>query len=309
LQQKIEKILANGKMTGTIWDCDGIIIGHGTSLFHSKSISTHSSKDDSVRLHFGVKGDYQFTHKQLNKTFDLLGGHHNLMYSQAFEMTLQNKTLEIETFGITFPKTVFLKFTEHSNDYLKAFCEKVMEGKPVILSEKWGTIDAQMQKLLFDIKTHTYTNELQKMFLLSKSMELLVLSAEACIKTLKQTETIINSKSDKEKIIAARDYINNRITNPPNLSEVSKNIGLNEYKLKQGFKEMFNTTLFNYLTEQRLHLAHQLLCDTSKTVADISVELGYATAQHFNNAFKKKFGVTPLGVKNNPKNAISKLYK
>jgi AraC family transcriptional regulator, transcriptional activator of the genes for pyochelin and ferripyochelin receptors len=74
-------------------------------------------------------------------------------------------------------------------------------------------------------------------------------------------------------------------------------VGLNEYKLKRGFKEMFNTTVFGYLTEQRLQLAHQFLRDTQKTAAEISSDLGYATPQHFNNAFKKKFGVTPYSVR------------
>ena len=99
------------------------------------------------------------------------------------------------------------------------------------------------------------------------------------------------------EIIAARDFINTKITNPPNLSEVSKAVGLNEYKLKRGFKEMFNNTVFGYLTEQRLHLAHRTLLDTQKSAAEIATEFGYGTPQYFNNAFKKKFGETPLAIK------------
>ncbi len=77
-------------------------------------------------------------------------------------------------------------------------------------------------------------------------------------------------------------------------------MGLNEYKLKKGFKETFNNTIFGYLTDQRLQLAKQYLLDTQQTAAEISMQLGYATPQHFNNAFKKKFGITPFSVRNNP---------
>jgi AraC-like DNA-binding protein len=56
--------------------------------------------------------------------------------------------------------------------------------------------------------------------------------------------------------------------------------------------------VFGYLAEQRLQLAWQYLRDTQKTAAEISYELGYATPQHFNNAFKKKFGVTPYSARN-----------
>ena len=40
--------------------------------------------------------------------------------------------------------------------------------------------------------------------------------------------------------------------------------------------------------------------NTQKTAAEVAFELGYATPQHFNNAFKKRFGVTPNLVRNNP---------
>jgi len=58
--------------------------------------------------------------------------------------------------------------------------------------------------------------------------------------------------------------------------------------------------VFGYLADQRLQLTQRFLRDTNKTAAEISLELGYSTPQHFNNAFKKKFGITPFSVRNNP---------
>jgi AraC-like DNA-binding protein len=42
-------------------------------------------------------------------------------------------------------------------------------------------------------------------------------------------------------------------------------VGLNEYKLKRGFKQMFGTTVFAYLTEQHLDLAKRYLLGTRRT--------------------------------------------
>ena len=138
------------------------------------------------------------------------------------------------------------------------------------------------------------------MFLLSKSIELLVLSAESYSYSENKKEIFVKNKSDKEKIIAVRDLINENLNCPPNLNQIAKTIGLNEYKLKRGFKEVFNNTVFGYLTEQRLNLALQYLKDTQKTSSEIAYCLGYATPQHFSNAFKKKFGFAPNSVRNNP---------
>lgn len=301
METKQTRSFEKGKMTGITWQCDGILLGHAVSRFTELSgFHSKSANMDVVRMHFGLKGDYMFTYNQLGKTFDLVGGHHNIMYSREFEMTVQAKTLEIETFGIQFPKDVFIQFTQNASDTLKRFSEAIILGKSAILTENWGTIDSPIQQVIQQIIHCKYSESLKKLFLLSKSIELLVLCADACETSERKTETFIKTKTDKEKIIAVRDLINERVHCPPNLSEIAHHVGLNEYKLKKGFKETFNNTIFGYLTDQRLQLAKRYLVDTQQTAAEISTQLGYATPQHFNNAFKKKFGVTPFSVRNNP---------
>jgi AraC-like DNA-binding protein len=48
------------------------------------------------------------------------------------------------------------------------------------------------------------------------------------------------------------------------LVELAKITGLNEYKLKRGFKEVFNQTAFSYLSDLRLELA-KIICLKEKT--------------------------------------------
>ncbi|MCF0041014.1 helix-turn-helix domain-containing protein [Dyadobacter fanqingshengii] len=300
MEEKQSREFEKGSMTGVVWQCDGIRIGHAISKFTELSSFSSSSKTDVVRMHFGMRGNYSFDYKQLNKTFDLIGGHHNIVYSHDFDMVVNNKTLELETFGIQFPKDLFIRFTEHSSESLRAFCENIIAGRSAILSDKWGTIDSPIQQVIQQIIHCRYADDLKKLFLLSKSIELLVLCADAASTSKTKKEIFIKNATDKEKIIAVRDLINDRVHCPPNLSEIAQYVGLNEYKLKRGFKETFNSTVFGYLTDQRLNLARQYLLDTQKTAAEIASQLGYATPQHFNNAFKKKFGITPYLVRNNP---------
>ncbi|MBC9931222.1 helix-turn-helix domain-containing protein [Chitinophaga qingshengii] len=290
----------NGTFTATKWMCDGILIGHGLSSFRELFASPAHSDNDVIRLHFGLRGDYLFTYQQLGKTYDLIGGHHNFMYSVPFDMVVENKTLELEIFGVQFPREQFLSMTQHGSDHLKRFADKVAAGQPVIFTETWGALDSQMEQVISQIRFSKYAGDFQRLFLLSKSLELLVLSAESCMTAAEREPVFLKNKQDAEKIIAVRDLINTRLDSPPSLTEIARTVGLNEYKLKRGFKEKFNNTVFGYLTDQRLHLAHQYLRDTGKTAAEISAELGYATPQHFNNAFKKKFGFTPYSVRNNP---------
>jgi AraC family transcriptional regulator, transcriptional activator of the genes for pyochelin and ferripyochelin receptors len=292
---------AFGSIDTTVWDFDGIRMGHALSKFRQLTqFSSTGSQKDVIRLHFGMRGNYSFTHQQLNKSFDLIGGHHNMMYSKEFNMIVENRTLELEIFGIQFPKELFIRFTQNANDLLKRFSENIILGNNVILANEWGAIHSGISHAIDQILHCQYQGDLKKLFLLSKSIELLVLSAESCQSDQAKKGLFIRNKSDKEKIIAVRDLIHERLHSPPNLSEIAKIVGLNEYKLKRGFKETFRNTVFGYLTDLRLQLAHRYLKDTQKTAAEVAFELGYMTPQHFNNAFKKKFGFTPSSVRNNP---------
>ena len=301
MENKQYLVTDEGTRDSLTWEFDGIRMGHAISRFHSlTSFSASSANTEMVRLHIGLKGNYSFQHRQLNQTFDLIGGHHNILYSKDFDMTVHNRTLELETFGVQFPRETFLRFTQNANDLLKRFAERIINGDSVLLSDQWGAVDPSMQQVIDQIIHHRYTGDLQKLFLLSKSIEILVLCAESCHRAASKKEIFIKNTADKEKIIAARDLVNERVDSPPSLSEIAKAVGLNEYKLKRGFKETFQTTVFGYLTGQRLLLARRYLLDTDKTAAEISFELGYSTPQHFNNAFKKHFGFTPDSVRKNP---------
>ena len=80
---------------------------------------------------------------------------------------------------------------------------------------------------------------------------------------------------------------------PSSLESLSRNFGLNEFKLKLGFKTLFETSPIRYLQHKRLTYALSLLRDTDKTIKEISHEIGYAHAANFTTAFVRAFGNSP----------------
>jgi len=301
MENRQHLVTETGTRDSLTWEFDGIRMGHAVSSFqHLTTFSASSAVTQVVRLHIGLRGNYSFHLRQLDRDFHLIGGHHNILYTREFDMTVANRTLELETFGIQFPRETFLRFTRNANDLLKRFADNILDGRNALLSEDWGAVDPAIHLVIRQIIDHPYKGDLQQLFLLSKSIELLVLCAESCSRAAKDKPTYIRDPADKEKLLAVRDLINERLDCPPNLSEIARTVGLNEYKLKRGFKELFQTTVFGYLAEQRLLLARQYLLDTRKTAAEIAAELGFATPQHFNNVFKKRFGAPPDKIRKNP---------
>ena len=48
-----------------------------------------------------------------------------------------------------------------------------------------------------------------------------------------------------------------------------------------------------YVRTHRLHLASQLLLESTRSAAAISRELGFATPSHFGEQFLQRFGMSP----------------
>ncbi len=100
------------------------------------------------------------------------------------------------------------------------------------------------------------------------------------------------SPEDVEKIKQAKAIIEATLQNPCSLIALAHKVGLNDYKLKKYFKEMYNNTVFGYLHEMRMEKACVLLTQNKK-ISEVAYTVGYKNAQHFTAAFKKRFGVVP----------------
>ena len=84
---------------------------------------------------------------------------------------------------------------------------------------------------------------------------------------------------------------------PCSLIELVELSGLNDFKLKRGFKELFGTTVFGYLFDLRIERAQEMLREGKQSIAEISFHIGYKNPQHFTAAFKRKFGYLPSEIK------------
>jgi AraC-like DNA-binding protein len=114
--------------------------------------------------------------------------------------------------------------------------------------------------------------------------------------TSSQTDTSINAR-DREVLHAIKEYIDQNFLDANSLESLSRHFGLNEYKLKFGFKTLFQTSPIKYLQHKRLTYALSMLRDTDKSIKEISHEIGYAHPANFTAAFVRAFGHAPQNVR------------
>jgi AraC-like DNA-binding protein len=79
------------------------------------------------------------------------------------------------------------------------------------------------------------------------------------------------------------------------LEQMAKLLHCCERHASRLFQEVCGTRFLTYLTELRLKKSCHLLLQGRLKIIDVALESGYGSLAHFNYAFKKRFGVTPTG--------------
>jgi AraC-like DNA-binding protein len=100
-------------------------------------------------------------------------------------------------------------------------------------------------------------------------------------------------EDDLDRVREARTLLLNRMEAPPTLPELARLAGLNEVKLKAGFRRLWGTTVFGLLRRERMAAARKFLLERRGTVGEAAYRVGYTNTSHFAEAFQKEFGVPP----------------
>lgn len=108
-----------------------------------------------------------------------------------------------------------------------------------------------------------------------------------------------NRNIQHTKIFArAKEYIWGNYNQDISLKRLSEAVGMDPYYLSHLFRKEMGTSFTEYLTSVRVSVAKSLLKQTTKTVLDICLDVGYQDPSHFAKVFKKKEGLQPTEYRN-----------
>lgn len=190
--------------------------------------------------------------------------------------------------GIGIPVATFHHFVADASGSRSVDFSKLLGQRKFRIFQE--TVDPATSIILNRLMQSVHKGEIRNLEMECSVLELLSSAFQSFLVDRKPHRL---SDSDMQKIRQARDMILERMTDPPSLIEISRMIGLNDYKLKVGFKEMYGTTVFGYLREKRLEKALLLLQEGNMNVYETSLAVGYSNPSYFAEAFRDKYGVTP----------------
>ena len=257
----------------------------------SKTIcQSHDIDSTYIQFHFCLKGNVDFLFNKDSYSFKVPEGNSILLYNP-----IRSLPIKLNLIKNSWVISVIISIKKfHSLFTMDA--EQIHFLSPQNIKKKYYDnyiISPSMSIILSQIFNLNIHESIRALYLKGKVYEILSLYFNKSEEMDVEKCPFLVDEENVRKIRLAKEIILTKMSEPPTLSELSEEIGLNIKKLKEGFKEIYGDTVYGYLLDHKMEEARRMLSSKSYNVNEVGLKVGYSTSSHFIAAFKKKYGTTP----------------
>jgi len=214
----------------------------------------------------------------------------NFFYVPYVKQRCFYNAAEYSMLDIRFSRTYLQHFVTHL-PRLKYFLENVDDKIACCLSLEHANATAEMITVITSMLQHQYNNGLSQMYIESKALELLILAINKLSKIV--VNEISLTKADIKTFSECKEWLETNSADPGSFKKLARRFNMNEYKLKKGFKQLFDIPAWDYVLKIRMEKAKFLLEETNLQITEIAYKVGYSKPSHFSTAFRKYYNFPP----------------
>ena len=149
-----------------------------------------------------------------------------------------------------------------------------------------NSLNITEKHILSDIIKDGEKSELKTLFLKGKILELIAFHLD---EVPKEVNANLNSDIPERVKNIIDDHRDSFLT----LGKLAKMVGTNVSTLQKLFKDQFNCTINDYVTNSKMLEARKMLMNTKEPIYSISATIGYKNPTLFSAAFKKVYKYSP----------------
>jgi len=268
-----------------------------TEFFLTASKPFHLVDDEikeTAESVFVLDGHSESHFQNLSSALGLNKNHHNFQYNDQFggEHVIHSPAFHALTitYDLHFLKQL-LQAVDDGN--MGQLANSVHAKKAYLPASRGMSFQNRTMEVIGTIRQCPFQGVTRYLFLESKMMELFVLQMEQAQIADKCKEDNAWSPADKDKLHEVKQYIENAYLDEFNLKDLTYKFGLNEFKLKKGYKQLFQSTVFGHVHQLRMQRAKKLLERKTMNVSEAAFFIGYNNVSSFCTEFKKRFGYSP----------------
>ena len=126
----------------------------------------------------------------------------------------------------------------------------------------------------------------------------LISEAISSIKEISSDDGKNENLQDSQKSIIKK-YIKENYKRDISAGDVAGILGYSDVYFSKIFKQLFDDTFINYLTNLRIEKAKVLLKDVSFNIKEVGASVGYTDSNYFTKVFKRAVGMSPSEYRGN----------
>ncbi len=146
-------------------------------------------------------------------------------------------------------------------------------------------------KALFDIKIIDCSKMLS---MEAKALDIASLWLNFLQQEVKQDNKLYLTSYHEACLQDAKQILDQQYHTPLTIKQLARQIGMSPSSLRNGFRQLFNTTIRQYSIQLRMEKACQLLKETELPLSQICFLVGYNNEGHFADIFKRNYGKSPF---------------
>ena len=284
-----EKSIAIGTTQDFIVDEGVIVLKISNDLDNNRDFNYDIDKNH-IQFHFCLKGSCKFLFNNGSYSFPVENGSSIMLYNPQQELPIN---ASLDSGSLVLSVLISIKkfhglFSKQADQI--SFLNQENIGNKFYKEKKMGPMISVVLNQMIQQSLHEST---YKLYLRAKVFELMSLYFNKDKEMdIEQCPFLVDDKNIK-KIRLAKDIIISRMIEPPTLNDLANEVEISLKKLKQGFKQVYGASVYVFLLDYKMQVSKRLLSSGNYNVNEVALRVGYSTATHFINAFKKKFGTTP----------------
>jgi AraC-like DNA-binding protein len=253
----------------------------------------YSSEEDLIQLHFLLRGGTWQEWGGEGTIRPLTEGQHTIGYHSLTEATIgvTPQAGIVDCFMVYVARELYFQLVPPTSTLHSGFAQCIKEKQFAYIADQNLPITPAMNRLIDAIRQCQRESELKQLYIQAKLVELLMLQLEQ-----HQQLTLSDGKSllpDQQKVQEARTILESRFADPPTISELARLVGLNEFKLKKGFKRLVGCPIYRYVVRLRMEQARHWLLEGDQSIGEVAHYVGYKNHAHFTAAYKQYYNSLP----------------
>ncbi|HIK14320.1 MAG TPA: helix-turn-helix transcriptional regulator [Leptolyngbyaceae cyanobacterium M33_DOE_097] len=182
-----------------------------------------------------------------------------------------------------------------TTQFIQAIASETLDTHPdrLELAPEFRTRDPQIEAIALMLLTELQQNNVGSALYINSLTNVLAVHLIRNYASIKPNIPIYSAGLPERKLAHVVEYIHHHLEEDIKLSDLAALLGMSQFHFCRLFKQSLGVTPYQYLLQQRVERAKQLLKQTDHSIMEIAFLCGFNSHSHLTKQFRQLTGMTP----------------